>query len=126
MTYLLDVSTLLAWLWRDHQHHRRVISWQQGEAVAICPIVELGFLRISTQPAFGATMKEAREMLADWIKKAKVRRIACDMAALDGAPAPVSGKTTDYYLANLAAKHELRFATLDESIAHPAVFLVPT
>jgi predicted nucleic acid-binding protein len=125
MTYLLDISTLLAWLWRDHQHHRRVISWQAGEAVAICPIAELGFLRISTQPAFGATMMEAREMLADWIKKAKPSRIACDLPALDGLPAPVTGKTTDFYLANLSAQHGLRFATLDENIKHPAVFVVP-
>jgi predicted nucleic acid-binding protein len=125
MTYLLDVSTLLAWLWRDHEHHSRVISWQSGQDVAICPITELGFLRISSQPAFGATMKEAREILADWIKKAKPSRIACDMPALDGLSAPVSGKTTDFYLANLGAKHRLRFATLDESIAHPAVFIVP-
>ena len=125
MTYLLDVSTLLAWLWRDHEHHRRVISWQSNVSVAICPITELGFLRISSQPAFGATMKEAREMLTDWLKKAKPARIACDMSALDGVAAPVTGKTTDVYLANLAQKHGLRLATLDESIAHPAVLLLP-
>jgi predicted nucleic acid-binding protein len=125
MTYLLDVSTLLAWLWRDHEHHRRVISWQSSQAVAICPITELGFLRISSQPAFGATIKDAREMLTDWIKKAKPARIACDLPALDGLPASTTGKTTDFYLANLAAKHGLGFATLDESIAHAAAFVVP-
>jgi predicted nucleic acid-binding protein len=125
MTYLVDVSTLLAWLWRDHEHHKRVMEWQSGQRVAICPITELGFIRISSQPAFGATMKEARQMLADWIKKVKPTRVPCDLPCLDGVPAPVSGKTTDYYLANLADKHGLQFATLDESIAHPAVFVVP-
>jgi predicted nucleic acid-binding protein len=98
MTYLLDVSTLLAWLWRDHEHHHRVISWQAGQPIAICPITELGFLRISTQPVFGATMLEAREMLSVWNQKVKPTRIGCDLPALEGVPAPVSGKTTDYYL----------------------------
>jgi hypothetical protein len=43
MTCLLDVSTLLAWLWADHEHHPRVIRWQKGKAIAVCPITELGF-----------------------------------------------------------------------------------
>lgn len=125
MRYLLDVSTLLAWLWRDHEHHRRVISWHAGESLAICPITELGFLRISTQPVFGATMAEAREMLSVWAQKAKPMSVPCDLSALEGTPAPVSAKTTDFYLANLAQKHGLRWATLDESIVHPAAFVIP-
>src|SRR5687768_12292511 len=104
MTYLLDVSTLLAWLWRDHEHHRRVMSWQMGKSVAICPITELGFLRISTQPAFGATMTVVREMLAVWHQQAQPVPVPCDLPALEGTPAPDSGKTTDFYLANLAQK----------------------
>jgi predicted nucleic acid-binding protein len=52
MTYLLDIATLLAWLW-DHEHHERVLAWQKGQTVALCPITELGFLRISSQPAQG-------------------------------------------------------------------------
>jgi predicted nucleic acid-binding protein len=125
MIYLLDVSTLLAWLWRDHEHHRRVMSWQTGQSVGICPITELGFLRISTQPVFGATMKNAREMLSVWQQRASASRIACDLPALEGTPPSVGAKTTDYYLANLAQKHGMHWATLDESIAHPAAFLIP-
>jgi len=125
MTYLLDVSTLLAWLWRDHEHHRRVMSWQASQAVAICPITELGFLRISTQPVFGATMKEAREMLSAWHRKAQPARVPCDLPALDGAPAPVSARTTDFYLANLAEKNGMQWATLDESSSHRSAFVLP-
>lgn len=125
MIYLLDVSTLLAWLWRDHEYHRRVIRWKRGESVAVCPITELGFLRISTQPAFGATMDEARAMLSVWHQKAQPRHVPCDLPALDCAPAPTSGKTTDFYLASLAQKHAMRWATLDESSAHRAAFLLP-
>ena len=125
MTCLLDVSTLLAWLWRDHEHHRRVISWQAGQSIAICPITELGFLRISTQPVFGATMKEAREMLSIWHQKVKPIRIACDLPALEGTPAPTSGRTTDFYLANLAQKHGMIWTTLDANSVHPAAFVLP-
>jgi predicted nucleic acid-binding protein len=31
MTCLLDVSSLLAWLWADHEHHQRVIRWQKSD-----------------------------------------------------------------------------------------------
>ena len=67
MTYLLDISVLLAWLWEKHEHHRRVLNWEAGKSIAISPLTELGFLRISTSPVFGATMQQAREMLQDWL-----------------------------------------------------------
>jgi predicted nucleic acid-binding protein len=56
VTYLLDISVLLAWLWEKHEHHRRVLNWEAGKSIGICPLTELGFLRISTSPAFGATI----------------------------------------------------------------------
>ena len=76
MTCLLDVSTLLAWLWADHEHHQRVIRWQKGKAIAVCPITELGFLRISTQPAFGATMEKVWFTLSTLHKKFS-RNLSC-------------------------------------------------
>jgi predicted nucleic acid-binding protein len=126
MTFLLDVSVLLAWLWDNHELHSRVIRWQTNKSVAVCPIVELGFLRISTQPAFGASMSQAREMLAAWHQKVRPKNVPCDLVALDSDPAPVSGKTTDFYLASLAEKHGMRWATLDESVAHRTAFVLPS
>ncbi|MDB6023013.1 MAG: hypothetical protein JWQ04_2870 [Pedosphaera sp.] len=125
MIYLLDVSTLLAWLWSEHEHHHRVMRWQKGQSLAICPITELGFLRISTQPVFGATMYEAHEMLAVWHGKVQPKYVPCDLRVLSSAVAPVSGKTTDFYLASLAEKHGMRWATLDEGRGHRATFLLP-
>lgn len=125
MTYLLDISVLLAWLWDQHENHRRVLAWESGQSVATCPITELGFLRISTSPGFGATMDQARQMLQDWLQKRQVLFVPCDARALDGAAAPTSGKTTDFYLANLAAAHSMRWATLDERSGHPAAFVIP-
>ena len=125
MIYLLDVSTLLAWLWSDHEHHARVIRWQKGQLIAVCPITELGFLRISTQPFFGATVAEAREMLAAWRARVQPKDVVCDLTALHGDAPPVGGKTTDFYLASLAAKHGMQWATLDESSGHRAAFILP-
>jgi hypothetical protein len=125
MTYLLDVSTLLAWLWVDHEHHRRIVEWQKGKSIAVCPITELGFLRISTQPTFGATMDEAREMLAVWHKKVQPEYVPCDLKILDSTPAPTNGRTTDFYLASLADGHGMQWATLDENSKHEAAFVLP-
>jgi hypothetical protein len=41
MTYLLDVSTLLAWLTASHTSNSTVLGWESGKSVAICPITEL-------------------------------------------------------------------------------------
>lgn len=125
MTYLLDVSTLLARLWRTHAEHQRVKDWEGQQSVAVCPITELGFLRISTQPVFGASMSEARQMLERWCKERQPRFVPCDLAALESAPAPTSGRTTDFYLASLAARHGMLWATLDENCHHSAAFLIP-
>lgn len=121
MTYLLDVSTLIALLWDLHVHNERVTRWQKKAKVAICPLTELGFLRISTQPNFGATVAEAKRMLRDWKKAKKPEWVACDLEALEIVEPPAGSCTTDFYLASLAAKHGMQLATLDENIGHEAV-----
>jgi uncharacterized protein len=125
MTYLLDVSTLIALLWELHVHNERVTRWQKGEKLALCPLTELGFLRISTQPAFGATVAEARKMLRDWKRTRKPEFVPCDLDSLDSEEPTTGTRTTDFYLASLASKHGMRLATLDEGIGHKAVFLIP-
>ena len=42
MTWLLDVSTLVARLVQSHEHHQRVNAWWSGHLIAVCPITELG------------------------------------------------------------------------------------
>jgi predicted nucleic acid-binding protein len=124
--YLLDVAPLLALLWKDHEHHQRTKKWQEGlSRVVVCPLTELGFLRISTQPAYGATVLEARRMLRAWKEARKPGFVACDLEALDMAEPPSGKLTTDFYLASLAQKHGLRLATLDESIHHKAALVIP-
>jgi predicted nucleic acid-binding protein len=122
--YLLDVSTLIALLWPQHVHHERVTAWRADKQLVLCPITELGFVRVSTSPAFNLSMADARKLLADFIADEKPDFIPADRRALDGEIAPTSGKTTDWYLANLAAAHGMKWATLDEQARHPAAVLI--
>jgi uncharacterized protein len=124
LKHLLDVSALVALIWPGHVNHQRMAEWLPGKKLVLCPITELGFIRVSSGPAFNATMEDARKTLVDFIGDLKPEFIPCDLRALDGTPAPSSGKTTDWYLANLAEKHGFKWATLDTSAKHPSAELV--
>lgn len=124
MKHLLDVNVLLAGVWTSHPQHAAATSWLTGKAVVVCPISELGFLRISTQKkAFNFTMADARNGLEKFLSERKAARIPDDLPALDSKPA-TSEQVTDHYLADLAAKHGLKLATLDAGIQHASVELV--
>jgi toxin-antitoxin system PIN domain toxin len=126
MTHLLDVNTLIALIWPSHIHHLKAKAWCSGKTLAICPISELGFIRISTHATgqFNSSMADARQALQDFISQEKPEFIPCDASGLDGAAAPNSGKTTDWYLANLAARHNAKLATLDGGITHQAAEVI--
>jgi toxin-antitoxin system PIN domain toxin len=122
--YLLDVNALIAAIWTDHAQHAVTDSWIQGKDLASCPLSELAFLRISTHPsALKSSMADARRLLQSFLAAHKVLFIPADMPALD-SKAGKSAQVKDNYLADLAARHGLRFATLDTGIAHPAASLI--
>lgn len=52
--------------------------------------------------------------------------IAADLSALELPDFKAARQSTDVYLAELARKHGLKFATFDERIQHPSVELIPT
>lgn len=121
MKHLLDVNVLLAAIWRNHPLHGRTSVWLNGKSVVVCPIAELGFLRISThRKAINAPMAEARKALDNFLKQNAVVRIFDDLPALDSV-ATISDQVTDCYLADLAQKHGLKLATFDNGIEHRAV-----
>ena len=124
MSRLLDVNALIALIWASHVDHERTMRWREGKKLTLCPLTELGFLRVSTSPAFNASMGDARQALQAFIEKEAHGFIAADVRALAGVEPPNSKNTTDYYLANLAAAHGLKLATLDQGIAHPAVEVI--
>ena len=124
MTHLLDVNVLLAAIWENHPHHERTFRWLAERQIAVCPLTELGFLRISTHPkAIQAPMARARELLQKFLTERQAGRISDDLPALDARPQQ-SDQVTDVYLATLADHHGMKLATLDEKIRHPAVVLV--
>ena len=124
MRYLLDVNALIAAIWTDHVHHAKTDTWIEGKDLATCPVSELGFLRVSTQPkAIGASMADARKLLDDFLKMHAVEFIPADLPALKSNPSK-SVEVTDHYLAELAARNSFKLATLDKSIAHVTIEVI--
>src|SRR5438309_3647882 len=124
MTYLLDVNALIAAIWTTHIEHRRTDAWLKGKNVALCPVSELGFLRISSHPrGLGASMADAERLLGDFWRNLKPDFIHDDFSA-NGIKARRSGEVTDIYLAELAHRHEMKLATLDQGINHGATEII--
>ena len=124
MKYLMDVNALLAAIIQNHPGHRILDSWMRGKKLVVCPLSELGFLRISTHPrAYNLKMAIARQALSGFIASSRVDFISADLPSLRAASLK-SEDVTDDYLAELAASHDLKLATLDEGIGHPAVELI--
>jgi len=96
-----------------------------GKNIVLCPLCELGFLRISSnKKALNAPMEKARDLLEKFATERHAERIQDDLAPLDSRP-KTSEEVTDWYLADLSAKHGFRLATFDENINHPSVEIVP-
>lgn len=111
-------------MWVNHPQHATAFAWLKDKSVLLCPLVELGFLRISTnRKAIGARMEQARRLLETFAKDRKAERISDDLAALD-SKATSSEEVTDRYLAELAAKHGSRLGTFDQTISHSAVDVI--
>lgn len=125
MTHLLDVNVLLAAIWDSHPLHERAFAGIKAKRIAVCPLTELGFIRISTNPkaTINAPMDKAHELLQRFIQERSASRIPDDLPALESKPTK-SDEVTDCYLAELAARHDMKFATLDERIRHSAVALI--
>ena len=124
MKHLMDVNLLLAAIWENHSQHERAFRWLEGKKLAVCPLTELGFIRISTNPrVINAPMAKTRVLLKNFLDYRVVERLSDDVPALDSKPQK-SEQVTDSYLATLADRHGMKLATLDGNIKHPAVVLV--
>jgi len=124
MRYLLDVNALIAVIWRNHPDHSKADVWLEGKDLATCPLSELGFLRISTNPkALNADMAISRRLLKAFLQKHTSQFLPDDLLALK-CSAQKSEQVTDCYLAELAASNGMKLATLDAGIMHAAVQVI--
>ena len=114
MSALLDVNLLLACGWQTHTEHAQALGWLGDEAEFFtCPLVELGFIRVSMGPAYRASFADAVEALSAIKRRANARAIPVDFDATKLPPLSAHGDVTDAYLALLAREHGLQLATLD-------------
>ena len=134
MKYLLDVNSLVALGFLQHEFHEGVASWVHTLAsrgvpeLATCSITELGFVRVLAQaPQYGFTIAHARTLLLR-LKTGNSLKFTFipDDHDVSHIPAWVktAKQTTDGHLAQLAKAKNAILATLDERI--PGAFLIPT
>jgi toxin-antitoxin system PIN domain toxin len=126
--YLFDVNVLIALAWPGHRFHNVAQGWFNRNADkgwATCPLVQAGFVRIVSNPAFSprsVSVKEAIQALAISLKHPRHHFWADDIPIADGLAEVVNKiqghqQVTDAYLLALAIKHRGKLATLDTKIA---------
>jgi uncharacterized protein len=126
-TALLDVNILTALLWPAHEHHDLAHRWFAARASArwaTCPLTQLGFVRIVSNPAFSRdalTPVEALVLLDDNLRHAGHEFWP------DSVPVPPAVKgmepglhgyrqLTDAYLLALAHRRKGVVATFDRGL----------
>lgn len=129
---LLDVNILVALFDPDHIHHEAAHDWfadEHTEGWATCPVTESGFVRVLTNPAYGATTLRAVEVTERlrtfcrsrhhvfWPDTVSLRdKRLFNLAVLRG-----HRQITDIYLLGLARHMGGRLATFDATIPLSAV-----
>lgn len=117
MKVLLDVNILLACGWKQHQHHSSCSLWlNKQKSFSLCPITELGFLRISMSPAFNSSFADAATVLQSFSQRPQAMHIPCDQTVSTMTAVTSYKDTTDAYLVHLAFRHGHQLATLDAGI----------
>jgi uncharacterized protein len=123
---LLDVNVLLALAWPNHQFHVSAIAALSSQnRWATCALTQLGFIRLSSNPAAIPTAKSPQEATS------LLARLVADPwhIYLDSLPAPASQKwrdafqnllghqqVADAYLLRLAAVHQAVLVTFDRRL----------
>ena len=122
---LLDVDVLLALGWPNHQHHRAAHDWfgrEAGGGWATCALTQLGFIRLSSNPAYtpapvspgaaAALLRQWTEHTAHAYWDAMVPPVALVFTAAFG-----HAQVTDAYLVHLAESCGGRLVTFDRRVA---------
>ena len=127
MTFLLDLNLLLALAWPSHVHHNLAHGWFESEDSprwATCPLTQLGFIRLSSNPSFttdsvtpGAALDILGAMMARDDHEFWPDDLDC-VATRFSVGLRISGhrQVTDAYLFSLARARSGCLATLDRRI----------
>lgn len=126
--YLLDVNVLFALTWPTHVHHAAARRWFDANSApgwATCPITQLGFVRVSSNPKIirdAVAPREAVAMLERLVQLPGHEFWPDKLAVASEGPFASLAfvghrQTTDAYLLALAQSHSGKLATLDKGIA---------
>jgi toxin-antitoxin system PIN domain toxin len=126
--HLLDTNVLIALSWPHHLHHAKAHEWFHGtgrKGWATCPLIQIAFIRISSNPkiiADAVTPREALEVLKKIVSMPGHHLWPDTIAPTDAkafASAAFVGhrQVTDAYLLSLAQHHKGKLATFDNGIA---------
>lgn len=129
--YLLDVNVLIGLAWPEHKQHSLVRGWfgkNRAKGWATCPLVQAGFVRILSNPAFSShsvAIPEAVEALRVGVED-DAHQFWPDSISFPDAVGLLRGRisghqqVTDAYLVALAIRHRGKLATLDRGMAQLA------
>jgi len=126
-TLLLDVNALLALGWANHQFHAAVLERLDRKPPplwATCALTQLGFVRLSSNPAAVGTHKSPAEAL-DLLTALVADPLHVFVGALPPAGDVAGGfsrilghrQVTDAYLGGLARSCGARLLTFDRRLA---------
>jgi hypothetical protein len=126
--HLLDTNVLIALSWPQHVHHAKAHEWFHGtgrKAWATCPLTQIAFIRISSNPkiiADAVTPREALEVLKKIVEMAghhfwPATVEPTDAKVFASAAFVAHRQVTDAYLLSLAQHYKGKLATFDRGIA---------
>jgi len=124
--YLLDVNLLIALAWPSHVHYSAAQKWfarERRSGFRTCPLTQIGFVRISSNPKFmpdAVSPRDAMALLERITSLPEHKFWPSDLGLLDaiGNLEPVIGhrQITDAYLLALARTRRGILATLDRGV----------
>ena len=134
---LLDTNMLLVLAWPNHQHHAAAHEWFRSQARhgwATCALTEVGFIRLSSNPAYtpeAVSPNEAASLLERLVQHKRHQFWPCPTAVAPRIYAQALGhqQVNDAYLVEVARRRRGRVVTLDMRVAaheRDLVFVVPS
>lgn len=122
---LLDTNVLLALAWPNHQYHAEAHKWfgaQSGHGWATCAVTQLGFIRLSANPAYTpapVSPQDAASLLERLLRHKSHRFWPSPSAAAPAIYSRTLGhqQVNDAYLVEVARRHKGRLVTLDTRAA---------